>query len=344
MERGAPDEPVRGVHETHQTAFDDRVWSQLSEVLAFLALSTVRGIGQKTLYALAGSGRPFAEALEQGPEETVPKVADDRPVSPRHWSAVRRQARDRGERLAEQLAELGITLLFRGSPGFPQSLLDLERPPFWLFVQGSIERLSQPSVAVVGTRKPSADGYFLSRYVGACLGDWGAPTVSGLAAGIDQLAHEHSLHAGVPTIAVLGTGMLEDYPRGSRRLRDAILTTGGSLVSEYLPDASYSAENFVQRNRLQAGLGRILIPVEWNRRSGTAHTVRFATELGRPIACLSLPEWLSDRVMLGPGLGSPTGEIFTVPREHARFDSFVRDAIAARPPSLPGQLSFFGDN
>src|SRR3546814_15118525 len=80
---------------------------------------------------------------------------------------------------------------------------------------------------------------------------------SGLAAGIDQLAHEHSLRAGVPTIAVLGTGMLEDYPKGAGRLRDHILGTGGTIVSEYLPMASYSAENFVQRNRLKAAqIGR----------------------------------------------------------------------------------------
>src|SRR3546814_5143923 len=72
-----------------------------------------------------------------------------------------------------------------------------------------------------------------SDLVGACLGEWGAPTVSGLAAGIDQLAHEHSLRAGVPTIAVLGTGMLEDYPKGAGRLRDHILGTVGTLVSEY---------------------------------------------------------------------------------------------------------------
>jgi DNA protecting protein DprA len=213
-----------------------------------------------------------------------------------------------------------------------------------LFVQGSIERLSQPSITIVGTRKPSADGLFLSRYVGACLGEWGAPTVSGLAAGIDQLAHEHSLRAGVPTIAVLGTGMLEDYPKGSGRLRGHILATGGSVVSEYLPNASYSAENFVQRNRLQAGLGRILIPAEWNRRSGTAHTVRFATEIGRPIACLRLPEWPTDRVVLGPGLGLPTGEIFTVPHEHMQFDVFVREAIGALSSVQPGQLSLFGEN
>src|SRR3546814_5499537 len=102
--------------------------------------------------------------------------------------------------------------------------------------------------------------------------------------------------------------------------------------------ASYSAENFVQRNRLQAALGRILIPAEWNRRSGTAHTVRFATSLGRPIACLRLPEWCEDRVVLERGMGLPTGEIFTVPHDQARFDAFVRTAIGKSSPAQLGQL------
>jgi len=316
----------------------------LDEERAFLALATVRGIGQKTLFALAEAGRSFSDALQFGPEETQPKLSGERPMSERHWSTVRHNALGHGDRLAEQLEALGIALLFRHSPGFPSALLELERPPHWLFVQGAVDLLAEPSIAIVGTRKPTPDGYFLSRYVGACLGEWGAPTVSGLAAGIDQLAHEHSLHAGVPTVAVLGTGMLEDYPKGSGRLRDHILATGGSIVSEYLPSASYSAENFVQRNRLQAALGRILIPAEWQRRSGTAHTVRFATALGRPIACLRLPEWPADRLVLEPGLGLPSGEIFTVPHEQARFDAFVRAAIGRPSLAQMGQLSLFEDS
>src|SRR3546814_20043856 len=82
-----------------------------------------------------------------------------------------------------------------------------------------------------------------------------------------------------------------------------------------------------QRNRLQAALGRILIPAEWNRRSGTAHTVRFATSLGRPIACLRLPEWCEDRVVLERGMGPPTGEIRS--EEHtSELQSLMRISYA----------------
>lgn len=346
MERAKRDSPAQPVNKVPVNPTLDLALSHdFDEERAFLALATVRGIGQKTLFALADSGRSFSDALRFGPDDTDWKVGGgDRTISERHWSSVRQHALAVGDRLSEQLKALGVAILFRHSTGFPAALLELERPPHWLFVQGSVDLLSEPSIAIVGTRKPSPDGYFLSRYVGACLGDWGAPTVSGLAVGIDQLAHEHSLRASVPTIAVLGTGMLEDYPKGSGRMRDHILGTAGTIVSEYLPNASYSAENFVQRNRLQAALGRILIPAEWQRRSGTAHTVRFATRLQRPIACLRLPEWPVDRLVLDPGLGLPTGEIFTVPRDQNRFDAFVRAAIGRPSPAQLGQLSLFGDS
>jgi DNA protecting protein DprA len=345
MDRPSHDGPPGRVNDVHAAStLTPPSVRTVDEERAFLALATVRGIGQKTLFAMAEDRKLFSDALEYGPETSKPAGSDGKPVSERHWSRVREQALEQGDRLAQHLEALGIGLLFRGSPGFPSALLDLERPPHWLFVQGSIERLSDPSIAIVGTRKPSVDGFFLSRYVGACLGGWGVPTVSGLAVGIDQLAHEHSLRAGVPTIAVLGTGMLEDYPKGSGRLRDHILATGGTIVSEYLPTVSYSAENFVQRNRLQAALGRVLIPAEWSRRSGTAHTVRFATALGRPIACLRLPEWPEERVMLERGMGLPTGEIFTLPHDQGRFDAFVRAAIGKSPPAQLSQLSLFGDS
>ncbi|OHD04538.1 MAG: hypothetical protein A2095_02675 [Sphingomonadales bacterium GWF1_63_6] len=316
----------------------------MSEKRAFLALASVHGVGQKTMFGLAESGHRFSEVLDYGPGDTVvgTRAIDQKgePISQRQWSAIRNNALGRADSLAESLDQLGVSLLFRDDADFPAQLLDLARPPHWLFVQGSTALLHEPSVTIVGTRKPSADGLFLARYVGACLEDWDAPTVSGLAAGIDQLAHEHSLRAGVPTIAVLGTGMLDDYPKGSGVLREHILETGGTVVTEYLPRVSYSAENFVQRNRLQAALGRILIPVEWNRRSGTAHTVRFATQLHRPIACLAMPEWPDERVMLEPGLGLETGAIFTLPRHHARLNEFVLNALRTRKLAWSGQLSF----
>ena len=316
------------------------------EAHAFLTLSSIRGVGHKTLLDLAEAGHSFADVLKAGPSGTLPftRRPSAKPDAPKlDWAALRAEASDRMARIGDLLRSMGVQLIFRDDPRFPRSLLDLERPPHWLFIQGSLAALAMPSVTIVGTRKPSQDGLFLARYVGACLADWPAATVSGLAAGIDQLAHESSLRAEVPTIAVLGTGILDNYPKDSQVLRDRILGAGGAIVSEYLPRASYSAENFVQRNRLQAALGRVLIPVEWARRSGTAHTVRFATELGRPIACLRLADWPADRVLLDTGLGHGSGEIFTVPREQDAFDRYVQMGVGDVRPRVPGQLSLFDE-
>ncbi len=97
-----------------------------------------------------------------------------------------------------------------------------------------------------------------------------------MASGIDQIIHKNSLRFDIKTIAFIGTGILLNYPSGSEKLRQEIHQKGGAIVSEYLPHDSYSAANFVHRNRLQAGLARVVIPVEWQEKGGTAHTVRFA--------------------------------------------------------------------
>jgi DNA processing protein len=162
-------------------------------------------------------------------------------------------------------------------------------------VQGELLNLHTKAVAIVGTRKPTDDGIFLTKYVVAALADQAYPTVSGLALGIDQAVHNESLRFGIPTIAVLGTGINQNYPRGSAVLRSEIVRKGGTIITEYLPDQSYSGDNFVRRNRLQAGLCNTLVPVEWKIKSGTAHTVEFAFKYGKKIANVFLPHTYESR-------------------------------------------------
>jgi predicted Rossmann fold nucleotide-binding protein DprA/Smf involved in DNA uptake len=131
------------------------------ETRAFFALSTLRGVGQKTLFALAESGRSFSDVVEQGlttePIDSRPPARHDVPVSVTRWATSRSDALRRGDELAAMLERLGVRLLLRGDPRFPQQLLDLPRPPHWLFVQGAMSPLKGPAVAIVGTRNPSAD-------------------------------------------------------------------------------------------------------------------------------------------------------------------------------------------
>src|SRR5262245_50232050 len=316
----------------------------VSEPLALLALSSIRGVGYWTLSRMAKAGTNFAVflATEDSTEagrtlrafgaKLENKMAGD-------WSAVRDRALARANRILEDLTATGTRLIMAGSPEYPRALKDLSDPPAWLFVQGDLPLLSNPSVAVVGTREPSDDGLWLCRFVGLCFENWAAPTVSGLAVGIDSVVHELSLRAKVPTIAVLGTGIFSDYPKGAVALRERILDGRGAIVTEYLPYETYSAENFVRRNRLQAALAQVLIPIEWAARSGTAHTVRYAESLKRPIAGLRLPDWPKDRVMFSNGAAA-TATTFTIPGQEEQFRQFVAKSLQPATPCEPEQSSF----
>lgn len=311
-----------------------------AEKRAFLCLAMIKGVGFQTLWQLAEADSSF-QAVFNLPNDELAKTLRLRGAriaqgSSVDWTKIKSTCEKAVDQLNAVFRNLRIVVLFRSDESYPRALLDLEDPPYWLFVQGNVAILRAPSVAIVGTREPSADGLWLAEYVGLTLQHWGHPTVSGLAVGIDQAVHNASLTAGVPTIAVLGTGITADYPKNAGPLRQKIVSAGGAVVSEYLPNDSYSAMNFVRRNRLQAALARALIPVEWKERSGTAHTVRYAAGLGRAIAGLRLPTWQARQVTIPPGSGPR--QVFTIPGQDDAFrgfiDKFLRDTAVYRQTSF----------
>lgn len=315
-------------------------------LMGFLGLASIRGVGSRTLSSIAATGRAFNEVFETDDTENVlrylrqhgARVAGEAGVD---WRSVRDRALARAAAQLEQFTRDYVSVIFCDETAYPPQLFDLASPPPWLFVQGDPSVLHRAALTVVGTRTPSRDGIWLCDYVGHCLSHWGAATVSGLANGIDQAVHEASIAAGVPTIAFLGTGIQNDYPKGSEILRRRIIEAGGAVATEYLPTESYSRANFVQRNRLQAALGRVLIPVEWAAKSGTAHTVRFASELRRPIVGLRVPNWPAGRVAL-PG---KVGQIFALPGEDLAFRDYVTNMLTQVPahngPKNIDQLNLF---
>jgi predicted Rossmann fold nucleotide-binding protein DprA/Smf involved in DNA uptake len=150
------------------------------------------------------------------------------------------------------------------------------------------------------------------------LQELGLTVVSGLAKGVDEIAHDWALASGLPNISVLGTGLLKAYPAKNAELAGRIVDAGGLLISEYMPDAQPSAENFVWRNRLQAALAKCVVAPEWKRASGTAHTIRFARRFGRPTINLAVN---------GAEPAREHGEAdqtFEVPRSHAAFLETLR--------------------
>ena len=169
-----------------------------------------------------------------------------------------------------------------GEADYPPWLLQTADPPLLLFLAGRAELLAAPSLAIVGSRRPTPQGAENARAFAAELSAQGWTIVSGLAAGIDGAAHEGALTGAGSTIAVVGTGLDIAYPRNHRDLARRIAEQG-LLVSELPLGAPPLAAHFPQRNRIIAGLARGTLVVEAAVQSGSLITARLASEAGREV-------------------------------------------------------------
>lgn len=184
--------------------------------------------------------------------------------------------------ILDQAERLGVRVLTASSPDYPPLLRQIaDRPPV-LYVKGTLPTTTR-TVACVGTREPSAFGRHATKAVTEGLAAQGWAIVSGLARGIDTLAHQAALRALGSTVAVLANGLDTVYPREHDRLAMQIVEQGGALVSEQPFKAPASAQNLTRRNRIQSGMALATIPFQTDLVGGTMHTVRFAILQGRSL-------------------------------------------------------------
>jgi DNA processing protein len=166
---------------------------------------------------------------------------------------------------------------------FLQGLANIAKVPERLYFRGELpaERIS--TVAIVGTRKPTAYGREVTYKIAYELAQRGVVIISGLAFGIDSIAHRAALDAGGITIAVLGNSIDTVYPRAHEKLAQEILQKGGALLSEYPQGAATFPSNFLARNRLVSGLADAVVVTEAAARSGSLATVNHALEQGKDV-------------------------------------------------------------
>ena len=189
--------------------------------------------------------------------------------------------------LAEQDAKSsylrGIGYISCVNPLYPPLLREIYDPPCLLFYRGTFPNPEKPMIAIVGTRKPSPPAMQETYFIAKSLGSMGITVVSGLARGIDTMAHRGNLDGGAPTIAVLGTGLDEIYPSGNKMLARRIIEQGGVLFSEYPPATQIRKWHFPARNRIISALSRGTLIMEAPSSSGALITARFALEHGRDL-------------------------------------------------------------
>ena len=167
-------------------------------------------------------------------------------------------------------------------PAYPKLLNEIAAPPLLLFAAGNISLLNEPQLAVVGSRHPTANGIYHAHFFADSLARLGFLIVSGLAQGIDTVAHTAALDADSPTVAVIGTGPDRVYPRQNRRLA-ARIKEQGLIVSEFPCNTPPHPWNFPRRNRLISGLAVGTLVVEAAKNSGSLITAAHAREQNREV-------------------------------------------------------------
>ena len=184
--------------------------------------------------------------------------------------------------LARYREEHNYWVTTRADARYPELLQHTPDAPEWLFGCGDHKLLQQSSVAIVGSRACSHYGRELASWIATDLATLGIVLVSGMAEGIDTAVHRAAVDAGSPTIAVLGSGFAQPFPRSNIRLMHEI-PEHGLLMSEYAPDVSARKFQFPERNRIIAGLALGVVVIDAGQRSGALITARQAADAGRSV-------------------------------------------------------------
>ncbi len=182
----------------------------------------------------------------------------------------------------DRIHALGIQVLTWNDETYPRLLKEIDQPPPVLYVRGSITNEDDWAVAVVGTRRVTPYGRQVSEELGRILAQNGVTVVSGLARGVDAIAHRAAVVAGGRTLAVLGSGVDVIYPPEHSGLAEKIMTQG-ALISDYAPGTPPDGVNFPPRNRIISGLAQAVVVVEAGEKSGALITADFSAEQGREV-------------------------------------------------------------
>jgi DNA processing protein len=216
---------------------------------------------------------------------------------------------------------------------FPERLRTIPSPPTRLYFKGSLAAYSL-GVAIVGTRKPTAYGRHVTADLAGRLAERGAAIISGLAHGIDGIAHEAALTNGGHTIAVLACGLDRVYPAAHHRLATSILEHDGTLLSEYATGTPPQQYRFLERNRLVSGLADVIIVTEAGLRSGTMNTTMHALEQGRDV--YAVPGPITSAMSAGCNALIAQGATPIV-----SVEAFLETLL---PSTAAGQMVVFGHN
>jgi DNA processing protein len=238
------------------------------------------------------------------------------------------------DQLLDQVRDRELTVLTWGDPAYPDRLRDIPQSPPVLYLSGSLREEDSTAVAVVGTRRMTSYGRQAAGETARYLARSGVTVVSGLARGVDGVAHRAALEAGGRTLAVLGSGVDRIYPPEHRGLAKEI-SGSGAVISDYPLGTPPDGSNFPPRNRIISGLSLAVVVIEAGRKSGALITARYAAEQGRDVFALPgkiyAPESKGANYLLRQG-----AHPLTAPEQLTEFlDLIGAEPAGGSPDQLP---------
>ncbi len=249
-----------------------------SEEAFWLAFSNVRGIGAVRFRKLLNFFGELSAAWQADRSQLINAGLTDKAAD----QVLETRKSISPELLEDDLKRKGIKYLTWNSSQYPRYLLEIAQPPPVLYFIGEINPADDLAIAIVGTRNVTKYGRQITRDTAAYMAGNGITVVSGLARGVDGIAHQAAIEAGGRTFAVLGSGVDVIYPPDHRKLAREI-SQHGALISDYPPGTKPDGINFPPRNRIISGLSRGTVVIEAGERSGALITAKFALEQGRDI-------------------------------------------------------------
>ena len=179
-----------------------------------------------------------------------------------------------------------IKIIKQNSKNYPTKLLQIQETPKQLYVEGDTSLLNNDAIAIVGSRKATEYGKKCTSYFAKELAKKGITIISGLATGIDSVAHIHSMKEQGKTIAVIGSGFKHITPKENYYLYEQIIEKGGCIVSEYPPETKEEVANYPRRNRIISGLSMGVLVIEARHRSGSGITANLAMKQKKEVFCV----------------------------------------------------------
>ena len=244
-----------------------------------IALSLVEGIGLASKHKLLQTfGTP-----ENIFEQKISKKDFLRMKNDIDFAKIRDNCLKSAERIIGFCERENVKVLSIADEKYPALLKKINQAPLILYCKGNAEILSERGVAIVGTREPNANGEADTLEISTGLAQAGFVIVSGLARGVDTVAHNSALNVKGKTIAVMATGINEITPASNVNLANKIIDNGGAVITEQVPGKLAFAPNFVLRNRIISGLSECTIVISAPEKSGALRTAEFALQQGRKV-------------------------------------------------------------